>query len=79
VGFGGRGGIGTSFFLLVLWFYPDSIIPPIAHNDIFLHITVFLSQGQEGEAFGLSNGTVIRMSRNSGEESTLKLLVVKGF
>jgi hypothetical protein len=72
-------GIGTSFFLLALWFYSDSIIPPMAHNDIFLNITVFLSQGQAGEALELSNGTVIRMSQSSGEESTFKISVVKGF
>ena len=51
----------------------------MAYSDIFLNITVFLSQGQAGEALGLSNGAVIRVSRNTGEKSTFKLLVVKGF
>ena len=51
----------------------------MAHNDTFLKITVFLSQGQAGEVLELSNGAIIRMSRNTGDESTFKLSVVKGY
>jgi len=51
----------------------------MAHKDIFLNIAVFLSQEQAGEALEISNGAVIRMSQSTGEQSTFKLLIVKGF
>lgn len=76
--FFGQSGIGTSLFFLVIWFYPFSIIPPMVHNDIFLNITVFISQGQAGEALELSNEAVVRMSRSTAEESTFRVLFVKG-
>jgi hypothetical protein len=78
LGGGWQSGIGTSLFFLVIWFYPFSIIPPMVHNDIFLNITVFISQGQAGEALELSNEAVIRMSRSTAEESTFRVLFVKG-
>lgn len=76
--FGEQSDIGTSFFFLVIRFYPFSIIPPMVHNDIFLNITVLISQGQAGEALELSNEAVIGMSRSTAGESTFRVLFVKG-